>query len=234
MGRAGLADGFIHGGSAAVLLEELLQRALAVLHGAADVLRFGPAAQDNLACLLQIAVQIHRGQNGFHGVAQHAGLLAAAGQGLALVHQQRFAHAQPGRHLAQCRFAHQQRPQVGQLALLMLRVGSVKIIAHDILQHRVAQELQTLVVLLAHGGVRQGLTQKGRVLELILQSLHQILHGTSPLQKRTNRRMQRVQPLVESFRESCYDKHAGPLPTEGARVNRVKRGEAPPYWFFSM
>ena len=76
---------------------------------------------------------------------------------------------------------------MSQLTLLAVGVGGVELVAHDVLQHRVPQELQTLVVVLAHGGVRQRLAQKLRVLEVILQRVHQCLHRIPPFHAPTSR-----------------------------------------------
>ena len=76
---------------------------------------------------------------------------------------------------------------MGQLTLLTVRVGGVELVAHDVLQHRVPQELQPLVVMLAHGGVRQRLPQQLRVLEMILQRVHQCLHRIPPFHVPTSR-----------------------------------------------
>ena len=75
------------------------------------------------------------------------------------------AYAQVRRHLAQGGLAHQQSPQMGQGSFPFLRILPVKAVAHDILQHRIAQKLQPLVVLFPYGRVRQGAAKKAFVAE---------------------------------------------------------------------
>ena len=51
-------------------------------------------------------------------------------------------------------------------------MGGVKDVGHDVLQHRIAQKLQTLVVLRAHGRMGKSALQKGLILELVAQVVH--------------------------------------------------------------
>ena len=78
--------------------------------------------------------------------------------------------------LREVRLAHGQRAQVRQLPLVAIRVTLVEDIRHDVLQHRVPQKFQALVILWPHRRMRQRPPEQRRILELIPQCRQKLLH----------------------------------------------------------
>lgn len=95
---------------------------------------------------------------------------------------QPVAHGHPGKLLG----ADVHRPQVREPPLVELRVRQEQVVADGELQDGVADELEPLVGRgVREGGVRQGLLQQRRLLELVVQDG---LHGGDPVDLLRRRR----------------------------------------------
>jgi hypothetical protein len=91
-----------------------------------------------------------------------------------------LADAEGARHLGQRLGADDGGSQLGQLALGQLGMGREQRVGHDQPQHRVAEELETLVVgdpavLVRERAVRQGMLKELRIEVLDSQDLPQPL-----------------------------------------------------------
>ena len=75
--------------------------------------------------------------------------------------------------------AHHARAQKRHAPLLLLGVGGKDDIAHGQLQHRIAQELQPLIVFSPAGGVGERQAQKRGIMKMILQRFFKMgsIHG---------------------------------------------------------
>ena len=102
-------------------------------------------------------------------VGEDRGLVAAAGALLAAAEQEVLAEAERAGHVGERAHVDDGGAQLGQLALGQVGVVAVQRVGDDEAEHRVAEELQPLVVgqaavLVGVGAVRQG-TQKQRLVD---------------------------------------------------------------------
>ena len=126
MHRTGNADNFIDGESGAVLLEDFLQSALGILHGAVNIFGFGPETYNDFAGFLETTVEIDSSKDRFHYITQNAGFLSAAGQFFAMIHEQGLTEPQRPGNGTERIFAYKKSTQMGQIALLVLWVSLIK------------------------------------------------------------------------------------------------------------
>src|SRR3954466_8264869 len=97
---------------------------------------------------VQATTEVHRPDQRLEGVGEGRVLLPAAGRLLPTAQEQVWADAavaEPARDLGERRHVDHRRPQFGQLALGEVRLAAVELVGDDQAEHRVAQELQTLV-----------------------------------------------------------------------------------------
>ena len=131
-----------------VLRRELLEDRLVVAVALAPRVRIHPrpeqALQEQVADL-DAPVQIQGAEHGLQPVGQDARLLPAARELLAAAEHDGPAQAQPSGHVRQRRHVDHRRAELGQLALGETGEPPVRQVGDHQSQHRVAQELQTLV-----------------------------------------------------------------------------------------
>ena len=160
-------------------LDKLLQLRLIVTAAALSQLNVAAAqtqAVDQLTDRLDAAVEIHGGKDRLGGIGQNGGAGTAAAALLAAAQHQILAQSQLLCRLEEALFTHQRGAGTGQVTL-----GSVGEVAEQKLrrhkaQHRIPQELQTLVaedmlgtVLVGIRAVIEGSAQQLLITECISQ-----------------------------------------------------------------
>ena len=116
-------------------------------------------AQHQVTSRLATALQVGQAKNRFHGVGKDRVLIGAAGVNLALTEQDVPAQIQVARHLRQRHRRHHHVVQLHELALGQVGVAPVHFFSDRQGKHRIAQELQALVML--HPGVLEGVGAVG-------------------------------------------------------------------------
>ena len=117
------------------------------------------------------AVQINGGNQRLKGIFQRGGALPALGVDLTLAHTQVAAQVDLGGKPGQALGTHQRRAQLGQLTLRHIREPGVQQLCRHNGQHRVPQELHTLVAthaavaLVGVAGMGQCLLQQAAILK---------------------------------------------------------------------
>ena len=102
-------------------------------------------AADETAGAGEPAIEEDGADDRFVDVGQVRRASAAAAGLLAAPQQQPIAQLQPPARLRQGVAAHQMRAQLGQLALVLVRVGVVKLVSDDQAENGIAEELHALV-----------------------------------------------------------------------------------------
>ena len=179
MRRALLSQGLIFRRGQPLPLQQLLQGGFVIRHGQGNLLLARPKGAHQRGCGIKARVQINGRQHGLHGVGQHGRAFAPAGDLAPMIHAQVAAQLQVPRHGAQRFLAHHARAQKRHAPLLLLGVGGKDDIAHGQLQHRIAQELQPLIVFSPAGGVGERQAQKRGIMKMILQRFFKMgsIHG---------------------------------------------------------
>src|SRR5262245_51626011 len=165
----------------AARLQALLQRALVIGAAAGRLLQVARELVAHEAMrLLDPAVKVERGDHGLVGVGPERLLLAASAALLAAAQQQELGQPQLAGALRQALRRHQQRPRLALGALVALGLAPVQQVRDHEAEHRIAQELERLVVaqlargvLVGAAGVRERAVEQADVLEAVAEPVFQ-------------------------------------------------------------
>ncbi len=131
---------------------------------------------DDLGGTFDAELHVDRTEEGLDGVGQDRGLVATTGRLLAATEAYVVADAKSAGHDGQCLGTDDGRAQLGQLTFWQVGVVGEQGVGDDEPEHRVAEELEALVVghsavLVRERAVRQGMLQQPGVEVMDTQDL---------------------------------------------------------------
>ncbi len=133
------------------------------------------------ACRLHSTIQIDGRHDRFQPVHQQRLLGSSAAHLLAPAQFQELAEVQPPGHAMQVRGAHQVSLQAREISLVIFREAAHQRLGDQKAQHRVAEELQLLVVVERRSGAGAG----------------PVLVGQGTMGKRAAQQLRVVEPIVQ-------------------------------------
>ena len=180
MARSGFAHQAVGGGYMVEALADLLQTGLVVIEPQSGVVQVrGKMALHHRTRRFVAAFPVDAAQQRLQRRCQDGFLVPAAGVLLALAHPQHRADPQEARLFRQYLPVHQRRSHARKISFTPFGEPPHEHVADGQAQHRVAEELQGLVVNIwaaAAGYVGQTAGQQHRVPEAVTQSVLELLH----------------------------------------------------------
>ena len=174
------ADHAVDGQHELARLQPFLQFGFGVfaqrLHFGFD-LDLGKQAFDQGVGSVVASIQIHRAQHGFKRIGQDGGALVAARAHFALTQAHDAGQAQLQRQAVQRVLFDQVGANAREVTFWQAAQLFEQQMRHTQIEHRVAQKLQTLVVVGAEAAVRQSALQQSRLRKVVLQALLQRVQG---------------------------------------------------------